>query len=288
MDSRSLPSSPYVDPGVQARRTDAVTSVLQRYGRNIMWQYQHNMNWIAFDQDTSALIEQAFITTESFVLLPCESSSVPGADMCVHFDDCKIGGIINIRRSDQAGDSGDSAWCYEADDGSWPEMDYYSSNTLNAFFRSGRSTIVLHTPYGSYRIEHISGSGLRQSSVITGKRRALKRKEDVQLQQFDALSSFVLQTAVPYDEDDDETAPDNFKCPITRAVMVDPVSLADGHTYERQAILNWLRQHNKSPKTGAVLPDTRVTPNHVLRSVIQEDMAARKAARIGVVAGGAT
>lgn len=283
--SRSLPSSPYVDPGVQARRTDAVTSVIQRYGRNIMWQYQHNMNWIAFDQDTSALIEQAFSTTESFVLLPCESSSVPGADMCVHFDDCKIGGIINIRRSDQAGDSGDSVWCYAADGGGWSDMDDYSSSTLNAFFRSGRSTIVLHTSYGSYRIEYIPGSGLRQSSVITGKRRALNRKEYVQLQQFDALSSSVLQNAVPYDEEDDEAAPDNFKCPITRAVMVDPVSLADGHTYEKQAITNWLRMHNKSPKTGAVLPDTRVTPNHVLRSVIQEDMAARKAARIAVVAG---
>ena len=98
----------------------------------------------------------------------------------------------------------------------------------------------------------------------------------------------VIPITVPYDEEDDEAAPDNFKCPITRVVMIDPVSLADGHTYERQAITNWLRLHNKSPKTGAVLPDTRVTPNHVLRSVIQEDMAARKAARIGVVAGGTT
>ena len=98
----------------------------------------------------------------------------------------------------------------------------------------------------------------------------------------------VIPITVPYDEEDDEAAPDNFKCPITRVVMIDPVSLADGHTYERQAITNWLRTHNKSPKTGAVLPDTRVTPNHVLRSVIQEDMAARKAARIGVVAGGTT
>jgi len=271
-----------VDPGVQARRTDAVTAVLQRYGRNIMWQYQYSGNWIAFDQDTSALIEQAFSTTESFALLPCESSSVPGADMCIHFDDCKIGGIISIRRSDQAGDSGDSVWCYAADGGGWSDMDDYSSSTLCAFFRSGRSTIVLHTPYGSYRIEHVPGSGLRQSSVITGKHRALKRKEDVQLQQFDVLS-FMLQTTASYDEEDDEAAPDNYKCPITRAVMVDPVSLADGHTYEKQAILNWIRTHNKSPKTGAVLPDTRVTPNHVLRSVIQEDMAARKAARIAAL-----
>ena len=84
---------------------------------------------------------------------------------------------------------------------------------------------------------------------------------------------------MPYDDEDVDAAPDNYKCPITRAVMVDPVVLADGHTYERHAIVKWLLLHNKSPKTGADLQDKRVTPNHSMRSVIQDDMAARKAAR---------
>ena len=41
---------------------------------------------------------------------------------------------------------------------------------------------------------------------------------------------------------------DEFSCPITRELMRDPVIAADGHTYDREAIEMWLRNHNTSPK----------------------------------------
>ena len=240
---------------------------------------------MAFDQDTSALLEQAFsATTDRFVLLPCESGSCMGAGMCIHFDDCKMGGVVNLRRSDQVVEPDESVWCYEADDGSWSEVDIYSSSTLNAFRRSGRSTMVLHGPFGSYRIEwpsvtraansNASGVEMQQCNVVTGKRRRLMPRADI-FKEAPAHS----HTFVPYDDKDADAAPDNYKCPITRAVMVDPVVLADGHSYERHAIVKWLLQHNKSPKMGADLQDKHVTPNHSMRSVIQDDMAARKATR---------
>ena len=43
---------------------------------------------------------------------------------------------------------------------------------------------------------------------------------------------------------------------------------ADGHTFERQAIEQWLQTHNTSPLTGLRLPTTAVTPNHALRSLL--------------------
>ena len=43
--------------------------------------------------------------------------------------------------------------------------------------------------------------------------------------------------------------------------MTDPVATADGHTYERGAIENWLVQHDKSPMTGVVLAHKILTPN---------------------------
>jgi len=38
-----------------------------------------------------------------------------------------------------------------------------------------------------------------------------------------------------------------FKCPITRDIMEDPVIAEDGQRYERTAILEWLKIHNTSP-----------------------------------------
>ena len=52
---------------------------------------------------------------------------------------------------------------------------------------------------------------------------------------------------------DDGEPPDEFVCPISMEVMVEPVLAADGFTYERQAIEQWFELgHRSSPRTGAV------------------------------------
>ncbi len=38
-----------------------------------------------------------------------------------------------------------------------------------------------------------------------------------------------------------------FLCPITHQLMTDPVVDPDGHSYERSAIENWLKEHSTSP-----------------------------------------
>ena len=45
---------------------------------------------------------------------------------------------------------------------------------------------------------------------------------------------------------------------------------ADGHTYERSAIEQWLETHNTSPTTGLELDNKQLIPNHSLRSLILE------------------
>ena len=59
-----------------------------------------------------------------------------------------------------------------------------------------------------------------------------------------------------------------FVCPISRMVMRDPVSTADGQTYEREMIMHWLQSNNTSPLTGARLGNKTLTPNHSLRSML--------------------
>ena len=63
--------------------------------------------------------------------------------------------------------------------------------------------------------------------------------------------------------------PDDFICPITAEIMTDPVSTADGFSYEREAITEWLRTKDTSPTTGATLESKKLIPNHSLRSIIR-------------------
>ena len=58
---------------------------------------------------------------------------------------------------------------------------------------------------------------------------------------------------------DSLSVPDQFVCPISHDIMLDPVSAADGHTYGRRGIAAWLSTHNTSPLTGEVLEDKGCT-----------------------------
>ena len=66
------------------------------------------------------------------------------------------------------------------------------------------------------------------------------------------------------------SAPPSFCCPIGRELMRDPVSCADGHSYEREHITRWLSESRLSPVTGAPLPSPDLMPNHALRNAIEE------------------
>ena len=64
--------------------------------------------------------------------------------------------------------------------------------------------------------------------------------------------------------------PHEWKCPITLAIMKDPVICPDGHTYERNAIERWLSTNNNSPMTGLPIDRHILTPNIALRNLIQQ------------------
>jgi GTP-binding protein EngB required for normal cell division len=83
-----------------------------------------------------------------------------------------------------------------------------------------------------------------------------------------------LQGGMMKDDEDDgkeEEIPDECFCPITQEIMEDPVIAQDGHTYERSAIQRWFDMGKRtSPKTGARLFSTELTPNHAMRGLIQD------------------
>jgi TPR repeat protein len=51
---------------------------------------------------------------------------------------------------------------------------------------------------------------------------------------------------------------DEFLCPITHALPLDPVLAEDGKVYERSAVETWLRQDRRSPSTNLPMGDKLV------------------------------
>ena len=51
--------------------------------------------------------------------------------------------------------------------------------------------------------------------------------------------------------------------------MAHPVSCADGHVYEREAISHWLLTHSTSPVTNLPLAHKMLAPAFVLQAIIR-------------------
>ncbi len=68
---------------------------------------------------------------------------------------------------------------------------------------------------------------------------------------------------------DELDIPKQYICPITTQIMKDPVILTDGHVYERQAIEQWLRTHNTSPITKAIVCSDTLIPCFAIKSLIE-------------------
>lgn len=81
---------------------------------------------------------------------------------------------------------------------------------------------------------------------------------------------------------------DEFLCPITHALPLDPVLAEDGKVYERSALKKWLREQNRSPSTNLpmgkkLVPATQIK-NMIERMVksdaVPEDMSVEWKRRI--------
>ncbi|KAI4322484.1 hypothetical protein L6164_022174 [Bauhinia variegata] len=70
---------------------------------------------------------------------------------------------------------------------------------------------------------------------------------------------------------DEIEVPPHFLCPISLQLMRDPVTISTGITYDRENIERWLFscKNSSCPVTKQSLSDTDLTPNHVLRRLIQ-------------------
>ncbi|XP_010448470.1 PREDICTED: U-box domain-containing protein 35-like [Camelina sativa] len=64
--------------------------------------------------------------------------------------------------------------------------------------------------------------------------------------------------------------PTHFICPLLKDVMNEPCVAADGYTYDRRAIEEWLEEHDTSPMTDSPLRSKSLLPNYTLYTAIME------------------
>ncbi|EOA16102.1 hypothetical protein CARUB_v10004234mg [Capsella rubella] len=67
------------------------------------------------------------------------------------------------------------------------------------------------------------------------------------------------------------TLPEQFKCPLSRSVMYDPVIISSGHTFERMRIQKWFDEGNVfCPKSRRRLDDFTLEPNEAIKNQISK------------------
>lgn len=66
------------------------------------------------------------------------------------------------------------------------------------------------------------------------------------------------------------------QCPISKTIMIEPVSTLNGHTYEKYYIQKWLQRKNIDPLSGEILKSKLLIPNQILASMISERIQSKK------------
>lgn len=61
-------------------------------------------------------------------------------------------------------------------------------------------------------------------------------------------------------------------CPITQERLRDPVTAADGHTYERAAISSWLEKSSRSPITNLPLAHLNLETNYLILRLLEKSL----------------
>ena len=111
-------------------------------------------------------------------------------------------------------------------------------------------------------IDMAEATRIEQIVVLLEKADASTSYEDKAKRYLDERNSLGVQTLEPLQ---------SFYCPITMDVMVDPVEISSGRTFERSAIERWFADGNKlCPSTSINLDTLVLRPNKTLQQSIEE------------------
>ncbi|KAA8543555.1 hypothetical protein F0562_021699 [Nyssa sinensis] len=86
-----------------------------------------------------------------------------------------------------------------------------------------------------------------------------------------ALKDLKLKRPISWKLHASLACPEEFRCPLSKELMRDPVIVATGQTYDRLFIQKWLKAGNRTcPQSQQVLSHTILTPNHLIQDMISQ------------------
>lgn len=101
--------------------------------------------------------------------------------------------------------------------------------------------------------------------------------QQVQASMRSSMSLLLEKTGVPTNAGRSSISfrplPEGYYCPITMALMHDPVIDPEGTTYERAVIYNWIRVKGTSPITRTSMSVDDLYPNNVIRELLEGEKA---------------
>ena len=145
-------------------------------------------------------------------------------------------------------------------------------NLLGRWWGGGIKVVVDDIVYATNLNGHHSSSTFNSSENNTG--RAFDTNESDGDETDDGFIAGHLGTKEDLEGPDDlklESIPGMPNCPITGQPMRNPVVAADGHTYEKSAIVRWLQNSDTSPLTGQIMHHKEVVPNYLLLSSLNDE-----------------
>ena len=74
----------------------------------------------------------------------------------------------------------------------------------------------------------------------------------------------------------EDDIPQNYICPISYEIMIDPVITPYGISYDRESIEKWLINHDMDPIAHKKLNKNMLIPNYALKSLLEEYINANK------------
>ena len=132
------------------------------------------------------------------------------------------------------------------------------------FAMTRHSTTALHLAVANKRAEVVAFLGAKMQSAKRTPSHSEKPK-----QKKPAPKKEEKKTTCDPSSQKTTKLEDILRCPIAGNIMNDPVVAADGHTYERKAITEWIREHGTSPKTNQPLSPDLLFPNLAMKSQIK-------------------
>lgn len=156
----------------------------------------------------------------------------------------------------------------------------FKAEWYNDKIHSKKTTLSIHSD--SYKINIFGGefssnkrNGFFRREVITDgqcvncEHNEICYKDNIPLKK--SLFLFEKQISTIYD-----SIPKSLLCPISLTLMLNPVVISSGKTYEKEAIKKWVSNHRTDPLTRKIIQDTLFYPNDYVSEEVKAFLTENK------------